>query len=304
MLSLSTAFNIKKHTDGKKLVEDILALGFYAAELNVEVEQDMLPQILSQVKQKKIKISSIHNFCPKLKHFGPGRSVFSAYRLSSLDNEERKKAIELTKKTINLAGEFGAQAVVIHAGEVETEVRGQELFRYVRDFGKTKIYSIYKDIFFKERKKKYKPYLTAAIRSLEEISEYAAKLKIKIGIENRFYYNEIPGFEEIGVILTHFKGGNVYYWHDTGHAQLFQHLEFVSSHEDYLKRYADKMLGIHLHDVKGFSDHRAPGTGIVDFKMIKQYLSEKTIKVVEAHSKSSGTQVKKSVAFLENVGIK
>ena len=64
------------------------------------------------------------------------------------------------------------------------------------------------------------------------------------------------------------------------------------------------MIGIHLHDVKGFSDHRAPGTGIVDFKMIKQYLSEKTIKVVEAHSKSSETQVRKSVAFLENIGIR
>ncbi len=304
MLSLSTAFNIKKHTDGKKLVKDILALGFYAIELNVEVEREMLPQILSQVKQKKIKISSIHNFCPKLKHFNPGRSVFNAYNLSSLNNEERNKAIEFTKKTINLADEFGAQAVVIHAGEVETQVRGQELFRYVRDFGKTKIYAIYKDIFFKERKKKCRPYLTAAIHSLEEISEYAAKLKIKIGIENRFYYNEIPAFEEIGVILTHFKGGNVYYWHDTGHAQIFQDLEFVSSHEEYLKRYADRMIGIHLHDVKGFSDHRAPGTGIVDFKMIKQYLSKETIKVVESHSKSSRTQVKKSVTFLENIGIR
>ncbi|MCK5534410.1 sugar phosphate isomerase/epimerase [bacterium] len=303
MLSLSTAFNIKKHTDGKKLVEDILDMGFSAMELNVEVDEEMLKQILLQVKRRKIKISSVHNFCPKLKDFGPHRSIFSAYRLSSLDKEERKQAVELTKKTIDLAEEFGAQGVVIHAGEVETQVKGQELFRYVRDFGKTKIYDIYKDLFFKERKRKCKPYLITAIRSLEEISKYAAKLKIKVGIENRFYYNEIPSFEEIGVILHHFRGNNVYYWHDTGHAQIFQHLEFVPAHEEYLKKYADKMLGMHLHDVKGLSDHQAPGVGIVDFKMIKKYLSKDIIKVVEAHSKSSRTQVKKSVTFLKNLGI-
>ena len=231
MLALSTAFNIHKHINGNELVKDTLDMGFSALELNVEVTKDMLPQILSQVKQKRIKVESVHNFCPKLEIFDSKRSIFNAYRISSLDKEEREKAVEFTKETVYVANELGAQGVVIHVGEVETELRGQDLFKYVRNFGKTKIYYMYKDGLFQEREKKSKPYLEATIRSLEEISKYAERLEMKIGVENRFYYNEIPSFEEIDEILQHFKGSNTYYWHDTGHAQIFEELEFVSSHE-------------------------------------------------------------------------
>ena len=277
-------------------------MGFSAIELNVEVPRNMLGQILSQVKQGNIKVGSIHNFCPKLENYGPKKTIFNAYLISSLDKKERIKAVELTKETINLASEFGAKGVVIHAGEVETDIKGRDLFRYVKDFGKTKNYYLYKNALFREREKKNKLYLQNTIKSLEEIVIYAERLKVKIGIENRVYYNEIPSFEEIDTILQHFKGSNIYYWHDTGHAQIFEYLEFVVSHEELLKRYSDRMLGVHLHDVRILSDHRAPGTGTLNFNMVKKYLSKEMVKVMEVHSKSSKTQLKKSLVFLKNLG--
>ena len=103
------------------------------------------------------------------------------------------------------------------------------------------------------------------------------------------------------------------YWHDTGHAEISAKLGFVKNQEDYLKEYGSRMIGIHLHDVVGFSDHRAPGTGEIDFSFLAKYLNSSSpeanqppaevIKAVEAHRCSTPEEVKMSVNYLKKVGI-
>ena len=48
------------------------------------------------------------------------------------------------------------------------------------------------------------------------------------------------------------------YWHDVGHAQTLEHLS-LCSHEEWLRRFAGQMVGVHLHDVVGVRDHLAAG---------------------------------------------
>jgi hypothetical protein len=60
------------------------------------------------------------------------------------------------------------------------------------------------------------------------------------------------------------------------------------------------MVGMHLHDVIGVSDHRVPLTGDFDFRKLKPYLSPDTIKVVEAFVSASDEQVLEGMRFIRD----
>lgn len=314
-LALSTVFliNSSLNLHGEEIVKKGLELGFSSFELNIEVTREMIEEIKKDVVEKKMEIVSLHNFCPRLDFIPPGKDLLNAYQFSSPNREERKKAVELTKQTIDYAADLSAQAVVIHAGEVEIELNEGELFS---QFVRGKIDRSYLDQVKKEREERKKVYLENSLRSVEEIVNYAEKKKVggnhlKIGLENRFFYHEIPSFEEVEIFLKNFGGNHLGgnhlnglgYWHDTGHAEIAAKLGFISNHEDYLQEYGSRMIGIHLHDLKGFKDHLAPGSGEIDFSFLTKYMHSTVIKVVEAHRCSTGKEVKMSIDYLGKLGI-
>ncbi len=298
-LALSAAFLIPDCHSGEDLINQSINLGFSALELNIEVTEKMIMEIKRAAQEKKIEVVSLHNFCPKLDFIPAGRDLLDAYQFSSPDPEERKKAIELTKRTIDYAADLEAKVVVIHAGEVEIESDEGKLFW---QFARGKNSSDYLERVKKERKEKEKIYLENSLKSIEELVNYVQKKKVKIGLENRFFYHEIPNFEEIGFFLKHFSDG-LGYWHDTGHAEVSAKLGFVPNREEYLKIYGSRMIGIHLHDVVGLFDHHAPGTGEIDFTFLTKYTNSSVIKAVEAHCCSTVPEVKASISYLKKVGI-
>jgi sugar phosphate isomerase/epimerase len=152
-----------------------------------------------------------------------------------------------------------------------------------------------------ERDTVKKTFLENTLASLDELNAYAAPRKIKLGVETRYYFREIPFFDEAGIILDKFRDSAIHYWHDTGHAQLMENLGFIDSHEEFLKRYGSRMLGIHLHDITGCSDHQAPGTGEFDFKKIKPYVRGHTLTVIEAHHPATGSQLVKAREYLHDL---
>ena len=72
---------------------------------------------------------------------------------------------------------------------------------------------------------KKEAHLEAVTRSLAEIAQYARFKGVKIGLENRHYYLEIPSYEEMGTVLN--LDPLLYYWHDTGHARALENLGFT-----------------------------------------------------------------------------
>jgi len=296
--ALSTSWNAFRHKNGLEMIFEIKQLGFEEVELSFNLDSAIVSQIANLTKNGQIKVSSVHNYCPIPENLSREEALPDFYSMSSLDETERKVAVKYTKRTIDTAALLNAKAVVLHCGRVEIKDRTRDLINlYESKKEETPEFIRLRDDIVGERSSSAAVYFQKCLLSLDELNSYAKEKNVLLGVENRFYYREIPGFEEIGLILKRFRGSNVLYWHDTGHAQLMENLK-LGKHLDFLNSYADSMLGIHLHDITGCRDHQAPASGKLDFKILKPYLKQKTIKVIEAHYPATGEELREAGKFL------
>jgi len=299
-LALSTSWNAFRHRSGTNIAKEINQLGFRHIELSFNLTPHILKGLAQGSRKLGLRINSLHNYCPIPSGFSRKEALPDCYSLASLDKEERSIAVKYTKLSIDTAARLNSSAVVLHCGRVQIEDRTKALIRLYREGClKTKDFTSLKSEYIKERELKGRPYFFSALKSIDELGCYADKKKIKLGIETRFYYREIPCFDEISEILNRFRGSNIGYWHDTGHAQLLEDLSF-SRHKDFLDSYSGRMIGIHLHDIKNCQDHLCPGQGKINFSFLRRYLRKETLKVIEAHYPASPENLSKAKEYLEN----
>ena len=273
-------------------------LGFTHIEANASIS----PRMLSELLKITVPISSIHSPCPAVLS---SRGIpISSLSLSSLDESERMEAVSFTKKTIELAASVRARAIVLHMGEVPIDLSLQDRLYKLHDGGhaQTKEYSQAKEELVYQRISQALPYLDAARKSLQEFSQYSRQKGIMLGLETRFHLNEIPNMDEMAELLNEVQESLVGYWHDVGHAEVQQQLGF-SLHEEWLSRFKDRIVGIHLHDILGISDHHAPGKGDMNWEMVAKYLPPGIIKVCEIGEWNDEEQIQGVVNLLQKKGI-
>ncbi len=145
------------------------------------------------------------------------------------------------------------------------------------------------------------PCFEAVKRSLLELLDYAGQFRIRLGLENRYHYFDIPGLDEMDELLALADPDQLGFIYDVGHAQAMDRLGFYP-HEEWLRRYAPRMIETHLHDVVGVIDHYAPGLGDVDFDMVASYLPEDAIRTFELQATNSPEQVKAGLKYLVEHG--
>lgn len=79
---------------------------------------------------------------------------------------------------------------------------------------------------------------------------------------------EVPDEEETAWLIDAMRARGVTgYWHDVGHAHVRQ-VYGVGDELAWLERFCDSLVGLHLHDARGFHDHLIPGEGEIDFEAI------------------------------------
>ena len=305
MFSLSTAFSISASGSWPRLLAETKKLGFDSLELNVEIPGTWMPEIEKSVVKGEIRISSLHNYCPAVENLPEGRSIYSGYLLTSDSEEERALAVQYSLRTVDWAARLNARAIVIHAGEIQTEPSGREFYRYIQQFGYNgKLYNRYLDAIRADRQRKSDRYLELLVEGLDTIVQYAGEKNVCIGLENRFFIHEIPDLDEMKKLLARYDSRHLGYWHDVGHAEVFVRQGWVKRHEDFLEPLSSRLIGMHIHDLKGLSDHYAPGSGDFDFSRLRPFAGDNNIiKVLEIHQKSTKKEVKDSVECLVKAGV-
>lgn len=300
MLALSTSWNNSFSRSGTQVIGEIGKLGFQHVELAFSHTKRQLSQILGA---KDIGVASLHNYCPIPDGIPPVLALPDCYSLSSGDNNERKRAVKFTKRTIQTAAQCKAKAVVIHCGRVQTRDYTKQLITLKQKAGDKKAakqFEALKSRAIEERRQKKSLFLDRILSSLKELSSYAYNEGIVLGVENRIYIREIPDFLEVRLFLQLFAKKGVRYWHDTGHAYVMDKLR-LGRHLEYLENYGEHLAGIHLHDVEGFQDHKAPFTGEIDFSAFRPFIKKDTIQVIEAHKPATAKQIIASREKLEKL---
>jgi FMN phosphatase YigB (HAD superfamily)/sugar phosphate isomerase/epimerase len=295
--SLSTMWGMKKFSAFGDFLLAAPRLGFAGVELNHQVT----PGMLAEIDLNCCRFTSIHEPCP---------AVISAHVLkkqdlliSSPDEERRREGVNSIKRSIDLARQLGSQAVVVHCGQIQADWTVERELCSLFDKGQvgSPEYLELKSRYEAQRAVLVDPYLVAVRKSLLELLDYAAPLGVRIGIENRFHYSDIPTQDEMEGILAMASPDQLGFIYDVGHAQTQDRLGFYP-HEGWLLRYANRMIGVHLHDVVGIHDHRAPGLGEVDFRMVAAYLPGNAFRTIEVLSSNTPEQITAGMRILVDTG--
>jgi sugar phosphate isomerase/epimerase len=301
MVTLSTCWKSSRAECADDIISPILAVGVTSVELEYRITDEIFGDLLPALRRGEPKAVSVHNFFPIPLGFTRDQASGDIFSLSSPDREERERAVRYTVKTLEHAHDVGAQAVVLHLGTTQmddqferlTEEREMDVFdeHSVRDRVKALL---------EEREKAGRKRLDAALFSLDKLWKPAERYALKLGVENRYHLREMPDEEELAVILERFEGSSIGYWHDVGHAAVQQFL-YGTDHEQLLSRFCSRLIGVHLHDADGVKDHQTPGTGKVDFAMVKRLLPSHILNVMELAPEVTADEVRQSIEFLTGI---
>ena len=283
MLAISTSWMAEPEKGMRHWLEGVKALGLDAIELSYKVDHEQLAEFEKLMPEMGIKASSIHNFCPTPNDEPSPRHPSNYFRLSSLDEHERKQAVKWTNIAVDTAARVGAGVVVIHAGTLDFEdERSPRLFQlYVDGKSDTQEFLDERKRILDKREEIKPPLIEALDKSLDEVMAYASKSNVKIGLETRYYPIEIPNFEEIGYFLDQHAKNGMGYWHDVGHAEMQSRLG-IKDHHDFLKTYDEHLIGVHLHGIKSRRDHLAPFEGDMGLDELLPYFGPDVIRVIES----------------------
>jgi sugar phosphate isomerase/epimerase len=270
-------------------------LGFTRFELNHAVNSAMLEGLSLDGS-----IASIHEPCPA--DLSAAELKERNWLVSAPDEENRQRGVAAVRRSIDLAHELGIPVVIVHPGRVDIDPTLEStLVKFYRE-GKSgrPEYAQAKERLVAARAAQAETNMRSVRRSLIQLAEVAAQAGVRLGLENRYHYAEIPLPDELDDLLDLGCGEVIGYWHDVGHAQVLQHLGFYT-HEEWLRRFAGpqgRLLGVHLHDVVGLDDHRAAGLGQVDWDMVARYLPASALRTCEFQAFNSPQEVAAGARWL------
>lgn len=242
------------------MLREIKTLGFDLIELGHGIRISLLPGIQEMFDAGEVSFSSLHNFCPL-----PVEVLTASpdcYQMSALDPRERERAIKQTLQTINLAARLRAPFVVLHLGSVSMNPITDELIGYAKRGALFSRRYVQKKIAAVRRREDRGPIALQRVKEcLRPIVAHAAGKNVRLGIEARRGYEEIPSERELPDLLDNIASPHVGYWHDMGHIQIKENLGFLD-HAEWLQKMASRTFGCHMQDVKWpGQDHQAPFLG-------------------------------------------
>jgi len=297
MIAFSTCWNSGRHIAGDAMLREIKdQLGFDLIELGHGIRLSLLPGVQKLFEDGEVRFTSLHNFCPL------PVEVMSAspdcYTFSSSSGHERQRAVKQTLQTIDFAARLGASFVVLHLGKIPMKpvtdplialAKAGEMFS--REYVRRKVNAVAK------RESAAPAYLANVKECLKPIIEHAATKDIRLGIEGRRGYEEIPSEREIPALLDEINAPHFGYWHDFGHLQIKENLGFID-HAEWLRAIGPRTFGCHVQDcVWPAQDHQPPFAGGVDLEKLVPLLPPSCLFVWEMSPRKTTEEIRRSVVI-------
>jgi sugar phosphate isomerase/epimerase len=268
--------------------------GIDLIELGHGTRLSLVPGIQKMFDAGEVRFSSLHNFCPL-----PVEVMVASpdcYKFSAVSSEERERAVKQTLQTIDFAARLNAPFVVLHLGEVNMSPITDRLIelaktgRYLsRKYVRLKVGAVQK------REKIALRYLQRVKDCLRRVIEHAASKNVRIALEGRRGYEEIPTERELPGLLEEMSCAQVGYWHDFGHLQIKENLGFID-HAEWLRLMGSRAFGCHVQDcIWPAKDHEAPFTGAVNFEKLVPLLPTNCLFVWEMSPNKTADVIRRSV---------
>lgn len=269
------------------MLREMAGLGFGRVELSHGIRITLVPGILKAIEDGVVKVGSTHNFCPL--PVGALQAAPNFFQPSSPDARERDQWLRQTKRTIDFAVQVGASLVVCHLGSVRYFwlEPDRKMVAYRRNHPEAassgdEAYRALADRTLQKFRKRAAPYWQRTQESLRAVLDYASERNIRLGLENRERFEELPfdcDFPDFLATLP--LPSPAGYWHDAGHAHLKEKMGIVD-HRRQLEANATRLLGFHLHDVSSDGhDHQEIGSGSIDFDMLRSFWRPEHLFVIE-----------------------
>ncbi len=278
------------------MLREIKTLGFDLIELGHGIRISLMPGIQKMYDAGAVRFSSLHNFCPlpvEVMGASPDCYQFSAPYL-----KERERAVKQTFQTIDFAQRLGAPFVVLHLGEVSMNPITDELIALAksgrllsREYVRKKLKAVQK------RETAAPTYLARVKDCLKRVADYAGEKNIRLGVEGRRGYEEIPSERELPALLDELNSPALGYWHDMGHIQIKENLGFLN-HEEWLRAIGPRAIGCHMQDcIWPAQDHQPPFAGDVDLDTLVPLLPKDCLYVWELSPRKTADKIRESVAI-------
>ncbi len=282
------------------MLREIRELGFEYAELSHGTRISLMPGILEAVDAGEIRISSLHNFCPL--PMGVNRAAPNLYQFSAELPRERELAERYTRKTMEFASRVKAGLVVLHLGSIEMKDYNEKLLAMLArgEQSSPKYEKLCLEVDEKRESRK-EAYFERVKESLKRLLPEAEERGLKLGAENRQAVEELPLESDFHFMFREIPSPNFVYWHDTGHAQIKENLGFIR-HQMHLESLKDRLGGFHIHDVQfPGRDHCPPGSGTIDFAVLKPFLQPNHLRVLELSPSLTPDDVQRGHEHIKSV---
>ena len=296
-LYLSTNWNATRHATGEAMVDEILGLGVAGVELGYQLGEPQVEGGRRRVASGALRVASVHAYCP-FPLGAPGGHP-ELYLIASRDDDDRAMAVILLQRTLALAAEVGARAVVIHAGRIDVSPDSQELIAAAEDDGvdgKRYLKLLHRNQ--RRRARRAGKHLDALRCSLDALLPRGTAARVTLCLENLPSWEAVPTEEEMLELMRQYAGAPLAYWHDLGHGQVRANLGWID-HRAWAERLLPHTCGLHIHDVHPLAhDHLVPGAGKLPFQNFAWYGPSPVLKVLEPAPGTPAAEVKAGLAHL------
>ncbi len=298
-IGLSTAWAGGDHTSVEETIRRAQRIGFGQFEIGVGGVMPTPARFVEIAKELGIEFVSVHNIAyndrlPRDEVRGDG--------LSSVEEAMRRRAIDKTLETIDLARAVGARHVVIHAGDVDVDdgAKKQNEARRLIEQGRAGEAAVVMRSAMRERGERAARNVELAAASLSEVFKRSGDFPL--AVECRVHYYSIPLPSELEFLRRVLGARPVLYCHDAGHARVGEVLGLPPARE-WLERFGDILAEFHLHDVRTLADHQVPGTGDLDFRLFAKYARPETLRIMELTAQTDDSGLLAARAALEEAGL-